>query len=89
MPAASAGRELPRRNSSAQVTPLPHSGCACWIVPSTRNVVATGLRQPTTTRSFGDGWTATPCGFMLPGTRTRWSEELAMTLNESSRRPNL
>ena len=42
---------------------------------------ATGLRQPTTTRSFGDGCTATLCGFMLPGMRTCWSDELASTLS--------
>ena len=38
---------------------------------------STGLRQPTAARSVGDGWTATPCGFMLPGMRTCWSDELA------------
>ena len=60
----------PRRSSSDQVTPLPHSGCACVTAPSMRNVAVTGLRQPTATRSVGEGCTATLCGFMLPGMRT-------------------
>ncbi len=69
-PDASVCRVLPRRNSTAQVTPAPHSACARVIVPSTRNVAATGLCQPIAAFSVFDGCTATPRGFMLPGTRT-------------------
>ena len=44
---------------------------------------ATGLCQPTAARSVGEGCTATPCGFMLPGMRTCWSDELAIRLGVS------
>ena len=44
---------------------------------STRTSPSTGLRQPTAARRVGEGWTATPCGFMLPGMRTCWSDEFA------------
>ena len=41
-------------------------------LPSTRKLVATGLRQPATTRNFGVGCTAIPCALRLPGIRTSW-----------------
>src|SRR6185369_9770377 len=77
VPAARRRRVAPRRNSSAQDTPLPHSGCAWTTWASTRRFPAIGLRQPTAACSFGEGCTATPCGFILPGMRTCWPEELA------------
>ena len=85
MPLASRCRVAPRRSSSDQVTPLPHSGCACVTLRSTRKVAVTGLRQPTAARSVGDGCTATLCGFMLPGMRTCWSDELASSSGVSLR----
>lgn len=60
---------------------MPHSGCACVTLPSTRIVAVTGLRQPTTACNVGEGCTATQCGFILPGMRTCWSDELIDGLN--------
>jgi acyl-CoA synthetase (AMP-forming)/AMP-acid ligase II len=69
-PVASRWRVAPRRSSSDHATPLPHSGCAWVTRASTRNVAASGLRQPTAALSVGEGCTTTPWGFMLPGIRT-------------------
>ena len=33
--------------------------------------------------SVGDGCMTTPCGFMLPGMRTCWSDELPMMIGVS------
>ena len=82
-PEARRWRVAPRRTSSAQVTPLPHSGWA-WVTPAlTFTLAETGLCQPTTACRVGEGCTATPCGFMLPGTRTCWSDELARRFGNS------
>ena len=83
-PLASTSRVWPRRNSSAHVTPLPHSGCACCTLPLSRSAAVTGLRQAITDASVGDGWVATLCGFMVPGMRTMASDEFASTLSASA-----
>ena len=49
-----------------------------------RTVAAIGLCQPTAARNVGEGCTATLCGFMLPGIRTCWSDELATSDGVSS-----
>ena len=83
-PEANVWRVAPRRSSSTQLTPLPHSVWECCTKPSTLKVPATGPRHPTITRREGDGCTATLWGRIRPGTRTSRSEELAVTLKASA-----
>ncbi len=82
-PAASRSLVAPRRSSTVQVTPLPHSGWACVTLPATRTAPASGLRQPTATARLGVGWTATPWARRLPGIRTSWSEAFVNRIGRS------
>ena len=79
-PPASFRRSPPRRSSSDQVRPLPHSGWAWTTRDSIRARPVIGLRQPTATFRVGEGWTATLRGFRIPGMRTSRSDELATML---------
>jgi hypothetical protein len=84
VPLASTCRVLPRQTCNDQSVPLLQPTCTPSIPPSICTLAAIGLRQPTITRCFASGCTATPWGFIVPGMRSCSSDELASTRRSPS-----
>ena len=81
VPLASTCRVAPRQTCNDQSVPLLQPTCTPSIPPVICTAAETGLRQPTITRCFASGCTATPWGFIVPGMRNCSPDELAITCN--------